>query len=201
MPTSNTLEFQWNNQLIKKTPSYADPFADGRYLKNNFGYSSLGSFSISQGLDFNPTDIKFADRLTRLATSGSVTLYSFGLSASDYYFHQNGQHITTFNLSRGWSMFGFATTLTYDSLTTPVNKIMAFNVYVKPFDTLHLETAQAYDINQGLFTGRTFSLFYTPTNRCWIFDLTYSVNQIQKQISFNFAINFNDNQFTSMNQR
>src|SRR5690606_2328588 len=37
----NTLEFQWNNSLIKKTPKAFNQFEDERYLRDNFNYSKI----------------------------------------------------------------------------------------------------------------------------------------------------------------
>ena len=41
IPLENTLEFQWNNSLIKKTPKKFNYLVDNNYLKDNFTYSKI----------------------------------------------------------------------------------------------------------------------------------------------------------------
>jgi len=99
LPISNTVELQWNNSLIKKSAKSFNVFTDGKHLRDNFTYSRIAYFDISQGYDFNAKRVDFIDGLTRLylGTGFSIKNFSFGLS--EYFYHQNNEHIFKFNFS------------------------------------------------------------------------------------------------------
>src|SRR5690606_26504113 len=71
VPPENTLEFQWNNSLIRKTPKGFNYLDDDKYLRDNFSYNRIGYFNLSQGYLLNKPeesqeDEDFRKQLTRL---------------------------------------------------------------------------------------------------------------------------------------
>ncbi|HAZ12521.1 MAG: hypothetical protein A2X86_19885 [Bdellovibrionales bacterium GWA2_49_15] len=198
LPTSNTLEFQWNNSVVRKSPQIYRPFEDDRYLRNNFSYAEVAYFNIGQGVDFNAMTDEFTDRLTRLAINAGMRGQSFGTSVSEYYYPRNNQHLMSVSVNKTFESTTLATALTYDSFTTPINKYITFSGSTVPSDLFTLGLGFDYDIVKKERTQESYRVGYTPHNRCWKLDFGYNVTQIQKSYSLNFYVNFNENNFTSV---
>ncbi len=199
LPTSNTLEFQWNNSVVRKSPQIYRPFEDDRYLRNNFSYSEVAYFRIGQGLDFNAMSDKFVDRITRLAINAGMSGQGFGTSVSEYYYPRNNQHLMSISLRKSVPpSTSLSTTLTYDSFTTPINKYLTFSGTTALSDLFTFGLGFAYNIVQKERTQETYEIGYTPHNRCWKLDFAYNVTQIEKSYSLNFYVNFNENIFMAM---
>ncbi len=195
LPTSNTVEFQWNNGLFKKTPKNIVPYENDRYVKEQFSYSQLSYFNISQGYDFNVVSPEIVDHLTRLALSTGVTFGTVHLRASEYYYHRNSSHITQFGLTKNFDRAAVSADYTYDSFTFPINKYANIGLSLKPFETTSISVSQAYDLERKLNLGSRYALTYVPMSNCWMTEIAMETNQIQKRISFNFLINYNNNAF------
>jgi LPS-assembly protein len=198
LPLSNTLELQWNNSIIKKSSNKFNIFKDGRHLRDNFGYSRVAYFDISQGYDFNIDRDKFADGLTRLYTGAGFSVGSFSYTFSEYFFHKNNEHLLAMGIGHTVDNFYYGLTFNYDSFTTPVNKNAELNTTFRINSVLHGGLNFFYDIEKEEFTKSYYQLLYSPTNNCWKADLKYETTEIEKSIRFNFYVNFGAEGFSSV---
>jgi len=197
LPKSNTLEIQWNNSFIKKTAKKINPFVDTAYSRNNYTYSEKFYFNISQGLDLYTKGKGggFLSSLTRLYLSGGINIFGYDITGSEYYFHNKGAHISSLSLSKQYEFGKYSFSLTHDLLSEPINKFATFNITFSPFDILHFSLLYDFDIDQKINTRSYYKVSYHPYNNCWRLILNYDITQIHKQFSFNFLINFNENNF------
>jgi len=198
LPTSNTVELQWNNTLVRKSPKNYSPLQDDRYLINNFDYSQVAYFRLGQGLDFNAATTEFNQRLTRLAMNTGISGQFFSLSLDEYFYHSTNQHLTNLRITRNFKLATVGAGLTYDSFTTPINKVLSLNAVGKPSDLFNLGFGYDYDIELKDQLREIYTVGYTPLNNCWKMDVSYEINQIQKRYSVNFYVNFNENNFTGL---
>ena len=197
LPKSNTLEIQWNNSFIKKTAKKINPFVDSAYSRNNYTYLEKFYFNISQGIDLYTKNKgeDFPSSLTRLYLSGGINIFGYDITGSEYFFHNKGTHISNLSLSKQYDFGKYSFSLTHDLLSEPVNKFATFNITFSPFDILHFSLLYDYDIDQKMNTRSFYKVSYHPYNNCWRLILNYDITQIHKQFSFNFLINFNENNF------
>lgn len=198
IPLSNTIELQWNNSLIKKVPNKFNPFENEKYLRDNFSYSRIAYFNISQGLDLNaPEGASTSQRLTRLHLATGLSLGSFGFAANEYYFHDNQEHVFNFSVGQTLSIFGYAFSFNYDSNARPINKYMNLNAWLRPTDLFEFSIDRKYNLETESFEKSTYGVIYSPNNNCWKMEVRYSTDEIQKDISFNFLFNYNSGNFVS----
>lgn len=198
LPLRNTIELQWNNTLVKKSPQNADPRVDKRFLRQNFTYSQVGQFNISQGLDLDSKEEDLKDRLTRLLVNGSISANQYSFSFTEYYFYSENGHILNLSGSRSFDRFSLGMSAAYDSFSTPVNKTFSVNGSVSPNDLVTLNADYRYDWEKRQSTESNYGLTYKPKNNCWMIDAKYTKSQIEKKYSVNILINFNENSFTSL---
>jgi hypothetical protein len=130
-----------------------------------------------------------------LALSTGVTFGTVHLRASEYYYHRNSSHITQFGLTKNFDRAAVSADYTYDSFTFPINKYANIGLSLKPFETTSISVSQAYDLERKLNLGSRYALTYVPMSNCWMTEIAMETNQIQKRISFNFLINYNNNAF------
>ncbi|MCY4524798.1 MAG: hypothetical protein OXB84_08670, partial [Halobacteriovoraceae bacterium] len=152
LPISNTLEFQWNNTVIKKTPRYYDLNRDNRNLHDNFSYGKFSYFNVSQGLDFTKfdsldTDNSFKDGLTRLHINMGVNFNRGRLFANEYYFYDSNKHITNIGASNDFNWGRLEGLFTYNAVRVPVIKFLSFNTRITPTDLLAFITSHNYDVD------------------------------------------------------
>lgn len=207
LPESNTVEFKILNSLLRKTPRQnSDPFTNFKYQLDNFDYSKVAYFDISQGIildDKKGEETTFNDRLTRLATTFGFSVGRLSLSASEYYFHQGGDHITTINLRHRLRYFTSKLEYVYDSFSEE-RRYSKLDFTFKPSGLVALRMGHFYDFE----TSRVYESYiggnYKPLNNCWIFDLEYRQkdaienNELVKDkiISLNFLLNYNSKNFS-----
>lgn len=204
LPLSNTVEFQWNNRLIKKTSRKFDPYIDGRYLKDNFDYSNIASFEISQGYDFNIVSDQLVDHLTRLYLNSAMTLNRATLSVQEFYFHRTSEHKFTSSAAYNFNRASLGGTFTYNSFNssnTPVAKLAGYNISLSPNDLITLTNSVDYNIQTKKVNRSAYSVFYSPLNNCWKIEFNYARDLIDKKFGILFYINYNENNFTSINVR
>ncbi|OUR94872.1 hypothetical protein A9Q84_17340 [Halobacteriovorax marinus] len=197
LPISNTVEFQWNNSLIKKTANKFNVFTDGKYLRDNFEYSRVAYFNISQGYDFNANSDSFVDGLTRLYLGTGFSLNTLSFSLSEYFYHKNNEHILKFNVSQDLERITYGLNFYYDSFATPINKNVDFTTTLKFNDQYSGKLTYNYDFEKDDITKSIYQLIYSPINNCWKTDVKYEKTEIDNSISFNFYINFSDDKFHS----
>jgi len=201
LPLSNTLEFQWNNKLIRKSAKIFDPYKDGKYLKDNFDYSNLAYFDISQGVDFNNNSDKLVDRLTRLYINTGLSLERLNYSIQEFYFHKTSEHKLTstaaYSLDRA-SLAGRFTYNSFNSSNTPVAKLLGYDLSLRPDDLFTLKYSADYDLEAKQFNQSSYSVLYSPLNNCWKLEFTFARDLIERKFGLLFYINYNENNFTSI---
>ncbi|MGZ3807359.1 MAG: LPS-assembly protein LptD [Bacteriovorax sp.] len=204
LPMSNTIEFQWNNRLIRKTSKTFDPYIDGRYLKDNFDYSNTAFFELSQGVDLNNKSDDFVNRLTRLYINTGLSLDKLSFSMQEFYFHRTSEH--KFNSSASYtldraSVSGNFTYNSFNSSNTPIAKLIGYSLSLQANDLLTFKNTADYNMETKMFSQSTYSLLYAPLNNCWKIEFTYAKDLMDKKFGLLFYINYNENNFTSINVR
>jgi LPS-assembly protein len=202
LPLSNTLEFQWNNAIIRKTAKSFNPFIDGRYLKDNFSYENMSFLDVSQGLDFNLPSVAFYKRLTRLYVNTGFAMDRLSFTAQEFYFHQQAEHKFTttasYNFGRG-TLGGTFTYNSFNSSNTPITKYAGVNYSFNINDLLLWQHSFDYDIHKKSWDKSLYSILYSPLNHCWKLEFNYSKDLIEKKVGLLFYINYNENNFTPFN--
>lgn len=201
LPLSNTLEFQWNNRITRKSAKVFDPYLDGRYLKDNFNYDNLAFFDISQGIDFNVKSDQLVDRLTRLYINTGLTLNRLSYNIQEFYFHKTSEHKFTSTASYGLDRASISGKFTYNSFNssnTPVAKLLGYGLSLQPNDLFTLKYSADYDMETKKFSQSSYSVLYSPLNNCWKLEFTYARDLIDKKFGLLFYINYNENNFTSI---
>lgn len=193
IPTINTLEFSWENQLIQKSPKVINFEQDFLYNQEQFNFSKVSYLNFSQGLRLKKIeeDDNFRESLTRLKTEIGSSLNRYvQISLVDYYFHTNHKHIWNMGLMNDLSTVKLIHTLDYNEFnnrkTYNINATYQFN------DPLKL----IYNSNRDLSTGRnliqSYGFNYKSPSRCWMMDLIYLEALNDKQIRFDFVFYFGD---------
>ncbi len=204
LPVSNTIEMQWNHILIKKVPKQLSPLKDGMYLKDNFSYSKIAFFDISQGLDFNLVDASIEDRLTRLFMHTGFSVNSYSVDLKEFFFHQTSEHKFSLAFTKNFEKLWLGTEFNYNSFnssTTPILKTIAFKSGININDLLQLATSHDYNMREKNLSKSSYEAIYSPLNNCWKVAVNYSTDLIEKRIGFNFLINYNDNTFQGLNRQ
>lgn len=194
IPRKNTLEFQWNNLLIKKSPKKFNYFQDQRFLRDNFQYNKIGYFQLSQGLLLGE-DIDFDDRLTRLFVNTGYSADTWAINFREYYFHQDESQITSFSFKKVFDPFHFLTSYNTNTLPGSSIKTLRLGGQFKPSDVIGLTYLQDQDLdaNENILT--IYQLDFMPTNNCWIINLNYRESVVDQRYSFNFLFNFGNDEF------
>lgn len=204
LPLSNTIELQWNNRLIRKSSKTFDPYVDGRYLKDNFEYSNIGYFDVSQGFDLNLESDELTDRLTRLYINAGLSVNRMAFAIQEFYFHRTAEHKVTSSASYNFKRAAITGTFTYNSFNssnTPVAKLTGYNISVSPTDLITLQNAIDYDLQAKRISRSSYSVLYSPINNCWKIEFNFSRDLIDKKFGLLFYINYNENNFASLNVR
>ena len=201
LPVRDTVEVQWNNSVVRKTTRPGNSLEDGRTLRQNFRYDEVSFFNISQGYDLRSNNDKVSERFTRLFMEGSLSYEKLSFNASEFYFYSTQKHVFTIGAKRKFERGEFGFNLIYDSLSTPINKLVDVEGSLDITSLLTLYASYDYDIEDKKYTNNTYGMIYSPANNCWKFDLRYSRDLINTKIAFNFLINFNENNFRSLSGR
>lgn len=203
LPLSNTVEFQWNHILIKKSPFRLNAIQDGLYLKDNFNYSKISFLDISQGIDLNRKSSTVNERLTRLFVHSGFSVNSYNLEMKEFYFHQTSEHKFSLSFSKSFERFNLGTEFNYNSFnssTTPVLKTVALTSGINFNDLVSVTTYHDYNMRSKKLSKSNYGLVYSPLNNCWKLVLNYATDLIDKRIGFNILINYNDNSFQGLNR-
>lgn len=197
IPLWNTLEFQWNNSLIRKTPRVFNFYEDDKYLRDNFSYGRIGYFNVSQGylLDQVVEDENSDQRLTRLllATGYSASRWSVGLSES--YFHYEKENIFSINLTRHFDYLNLFGAFNYSSFQASKFSTLSFGGQVRPTDILGFAMVKEMDLLAKQDVRNVYSLDIMPHNNCWILNLNYRESLVDERFFFNIIFNFGDENF------
>lgn len=198
VPLSNTIEFQWNNSLVRKSPRKFDPFNDGRFLQDNFDYSRISYFDLSQGLDLNVKSSQFQDQLTRLKIDTGITFQRFSFSATEYYYYITNGHDTTLTTSMTFPSFKWDHSFRYDSFSAPPNQFYSTSITYVPIDQISLSGGLTYNLAIEQLISNYYTATYRPKNNCWRMEVGQWRNQEERRFAVNFYINYNNNAFVPL---
>ncbi|MFP5491094.1 MAG: LPS-assembly protein LptD [Bacteriovoracia bacterium] len=197
IPPSNTLEFQWNNVLIRKSPKATDWRTDQRYLRDNFSYQKKGYFNVSQGYLFDQEFDDLRDKLTRLAVKAGYLAAKWSLSFSEYFFHRNSQHLFQMAWQREFDFLNLLTAYNYNSLEERRLNTLSAGIQVRPTDTIGLSYVRQVDLEARDDIRTVYALDIMPHNNCWILSLNYQESLVGFRYGFNVLFNFGDERFAS----
>ena len=206
LPLSNTIELQWNNSVIKKQARFYDFQEMTPRLRDNFTYSKLSYFNVSQGYDFTreeaSSDIR--DALTRLHISTGLNLGRTRFSADEYFFHQNNTHILLLKGGMRFDWGNIETNFHYNSTSTststPITKLLKLKFKLTPSDLLSFSGSYDYDMAQRQLIAQEYGVLYSPLSNCWKLGVRYIHSLIDDEgsILINFLINYNENTFKEL---
>lgn len=191
----DTLEFQWNNTVIKKSAFGDGKHKDGEYLKDHFSYQKLFTFNISQGLDISADSTRgdeFKDKLARLAVLMDLNLGNFQFSSSEFFFY-NGKHIYDLGTSFTSYYVDGSLNFAYNTINenAPTNTMRASMTF-RPIEVISLFGQYDFDLRSRDANNRqTYEIGYIPVNNCWEIKLAYSDDSIQTQYLVDFRLKFN----------
>jgi len=198
IPPQNTLEIQWNNSLIRKAPKVFSYLTDDKFLRDNFSYSKLGWFNVSQGYLLNEQDVN-DDRLllTRLMINTGYSTEKWSLSLQEYYFHFEKENIFNLNFNRSFESLRLLSAYNYNSFGQTNLNTLSAGGQVRPTDTLGFAVLKDMDLEAKKNIRTTYSLDIMPNNNCWILNLNYRESLVDSRYFFNILFNFGDDNFSS----
>jgi LPS-assembly protein len=196
VPPSNTLEFQWNNVLIKKSPRATDWRVDQRYLRDNFSYQRLGYFNVSQGYLFDEELSDLSDRLTRLAIQTGYETRRWSLTASEYFLHSNSQHLFQLAWQREFDFLNFVTAYNYNSFDESKLNTLAAGVQIRPTDVIGVSYVRHIDLEENEDIKTIYGIDLMPNNNCWILSLAREEALGVTRHSANVIFNFGQDRFS-----
>ena len=191
LPLSNTLEFQWENTLVRKNPEMIGAEKD----RQSYSYQKRAWFGISQGYDLDSRQNKFRKNLTRLHITGGIRFDRGSLSLSDYYFYDSRKHIGTLSGEANFSHWSVNLGLNHNPFASPRNKRFHIANKFKLSDLMNIVARYDYDLEHRRLLEQGYKIFYTPSNNCWGFELGWNQTILEKKVSFNFFLNFDRNNF------
>ncbi len=198
IPPQNTLELQWNNSLIRKSPKVFNYLTDDKFLRDNFTYSKLGWFNVSQGYLLNEQDVDDERLLlTRLMISTGYTTDKWTLSLQEYYFHFEKENIFNLNFNRNFESLRLLSAYTYNSFGQTNLNTLSAGGQIRPTDTLGFAVLKDMDLEAKKNIRTTYSLDIMPNNNCWILNLNYRESLVDSRYFFNILFNFGDDNFSS----
>jgi LPS-assembly protein len=196
IPPNNTVEFQWNNVLIKKTPKKFNFLDDERYLKDNFSYQKLGDFKVSQGYLLTPSE-DVNNRLTRLLLETRYATSQWSFHFRDYYFHDGGDNILTFSGQRRFDKVSLLAQYNFNSFDNSNLKTLRSGLQFRPSDTFGFSLLSEQDLNANENISTIYQMDLMPLNNCWIFNFKYIESFIEQRYVINFDFNFGSEEFSN----
>lgn len=186
----NTLEFQWNNNLIRKSPRGFSHDQDQKYLKDQFSYQRMAYFNFSQGLELRDSDGE-ENKLTRLHAQLGAQMGRWNFSFEEFFFHDQGETITSLSLDKSFSFASLGGSLFFNSLTIPETQNIFLRGSVSPLSVLTLRGNTYYDLTNKDWLSQQYGFTYKPKSRCWMLELDYIRTAVDYRLAFNFLFNFN----------
>jgi len=199
IPPKNTVEFQWNNSLIRKSPKTFNYLVDDKYLRDNFTYTKIGYFNISQGylVDRQETD-SFGDRLSRFHLETGYIAQKWNVSLDEYYFHSEKENIHSVSGNRRFEYLNVFAAYNYNGFEDSKLQTVIYGGQVRPTDILGLAFSKQDDIEAGRNLVTSYSIDIMPHNNCWILNLNYQQRLELERFSFGIMFNFGDDRFERM---
>lgn len=194
IPRKNTVEFQWNNLLIRKSPKKFNYFQDQRFLRDNFNYSRVGYFQLSQGVIVDE-ELDAEERLTRLFVNTGYNANTWALNFREYYFHQDESQITTLSFKKVFDPFHILTSYNTNTLPGSSIKTLRLGGQFKPTDIIGFTYLQDQDLDANENILSLYQIDFMPPNNCWIINLNYRESVVDQRYSFNFIFNLGNDEF------
>ena len=195
IPLRNTLELQWNNSLIRKSPKTFNYFTDDQYLRDNFSYSKIGYFNLSQGFTLDNDTSNLQERLTRLHLASGYSTGSWSFSFSDFFFHEGSDHILATTFQRRFQILSLLGSYNLNSLSGSNIETVRFGTQIRPFDTLGFSLLKEEDLNADENISSIYQVDFMPNNNCWILNFNYRETVVDSRYSFNWVFNFGNDEF------
>jgi LPS-assembly protein len=198
IPPANTLEFQWNNTLIRKSPKPFNYLVDDKFLRDNFTYTKIGYFNVSQGymLQKIPSN-DINDRLTRLQVETGYIAQKWNVAMNEYYFHKDSKNIFTLSGNRRFEYLNVFAGYNYNAFPKKLDTII-YGGQVRPTDILGLAYSRQDDLLANKNINTTYSVDIMPNNNCWILNLNYQKTINLERYTFGIMFNFGDDRFERM---
>lgn len=196
LPLNNTLEFQWNNSLIKKSTRYANHLVDHKYLKDNFTYQKLGHFNISQGFLLDGRNDNLKNSLTRLHIDASYRTDTWYYNFDDFYNHQSDNHIFATSAEKKFERINLLAQYNFNSYPDSFIKTFKSGFQIRPIDAFGVSLLREFDLESNQNISSIFQVDFMPSNNCWILNLNYQENADQKLFAFQFLWNFGNEEFS-----
>lgn len=206
IPTVNTLEFEMQHSLFRKTANAFSPYENRTYLHDQYTYDKIAYFNVSQGFLVNPNkknkafnESEFKNRFTRLATSTGFALGQWNFGITDYYFSQSGRHIAIFNIKRTFWDITADVGYRMNELNVPMDKFLTGKITLGMLPKIKWHSEYDYDIRTKTYMSVKHQVLYEPNNKCWKFLFSYfsHYNQVSG-FAIDFLVNFGDNVYTSL---
>lgn len=201
IPSLNTLELVWNNNLIKKSPSGMNFNKDFLYNPDQFSFSRIAVLNFSQGfrLKNRTENSTFKDSLTRLKTQFSTSLNQyFAVSLVDYYFHSNSKHITSLDVTNDFTRI----LLNHSLESNDFDRRKSYNLKAtyNINDYLSMGFNNSRDLTAGKNLTQSVSFNYSSPSKCWLMSLGYTEALADKQFNFDFVFIFGEEKTSLVNQ-
>lgn len=197
IPPENSMEFQWNNTLIRKAPKVFNYLTDEKFLRDNFTYSKVGWFNVSQGYLIDERNTEDGRQsLTRLMIASGYSTNRWVLNLQEYYFHFERENIFDVNFNRRFDYLNILGGYNYNSFGEANLNTLTFGGQIRPTDTLGLAMLKNMDLKANENIRTTYSLDIMPHNNCWILNLNYRESLVDFRYSFNVLFNFGDDTFS-----
>lgn len=200
IPLNNTIEFQWNNSLIKKSPNKLNYLRDRRYLKDNFSYNKIGYFNISQGLVLDGADKKFNDKLTRLHINSSYATNTWSIGLDDYYFHQSSNHIVSLSAQKRFSRLSLFGQYNLNSFPESSRRVIESGVQFQLDDNIGFSFIKEQDLEADENISTLYQIDFMPNNNCWLLKINYKESLVERRYNFQFEFNFGNEDFKTYRQ-
>jgi LPS-assembly protein len=198
IPPQNTIEFQWNNSLIRKSPKAFNYLVDDKYLRDNFTYTKIGYFNVSQGYMLQQVDSdEINDRLTRLQVETGYIAQKWNVALNEYYFHNETKNIFTFSGNRRFEYLNLFAGYNYNGFPKVLD-IITYGGQVRPTDVLGIAYSRQDDLKANKNVNTMYSFDIMPHNNCWILNLNYMKTINQERFSLGIMFNFGDDRFERM---
>ena len=190
IPKNNTFEIQWNNSLVKKTPKRYQYLVDEQYLKDQFSYTKVGFFNVSQGFLLDEEGGEFKDKLTRLFIDTQYSGDGWTMDLEDYYFHNSSDHILTFSGEKRFEKLSALSVYSLNSLNTSNLETLKVGFQFRPHEVLGFSYLEEYDFDAREKISSIYRVDYMPYNNCWFLNLGLKDRLGVQQYTLDFVFNF-----------